>query len=46
MLHPNTTHQFDKDKEKAHKQKKDISILIEVMKKLIEEKPLEPRAIA
>ena len=43
MLHPTTTTLFEKDKKKALKQSKNMSRLAEVMKKLIEERPLEPK---
>ncbi len=40
MLRPFKTRQFSRDEEKARRQKKDFSLLIEVMKMLIEEKQL------
>lgn len=43
MLFPTTTRQFERDREKAGKQKKDLSFLIEVMQKLIGEKNLDPK---
>jgi mRNA interferase YafQ len=43
MLHPITTTQFEKDKKKARKQKKGFITLSKIMKKLIEEQPLEPK---
>ncbi len=43
MLHPSTTTQFDKDKIKARKQRKDLALLSEVMGKLIKEQPLETK---
>jgi mRNA interferase YafQ len=43
MLHPSTTTQFDKDKVKALKQKRDFARLSEVMGKLIKEQPLEAK---
>lgn len=43
MLLPITSKQFEKDKERARKQKKDFSVLNLVMRQLIEEKQLEPK---
>lgn len=43
MLLPNTTTQFEKDKEKAKRQKKNFKILDEVVKKLIEEQLIDPK---
>jgi mRNA interferase YafQ len=43
MLHPITTRQFQKDLEKARRQNKDFSVLNTLMRKLIEEKILEPK---
>lgn len=43
MLFPCTTKQFEKDKEKARRQKKNFSILNTIISQLIEEKELEPK---
>jgi mRNA interferase YafQ len=43
MLKPFTTKQFEKDKEKARKQKRDLSLLFFVMRQLIDEKILEAK---
>lgn len=43
MLFPSTTTQFDRDKAKSARQGKDLSLLIEVMEKLIKEQPLEAK---
>lgn len=43
MLLPSTTTQFERDKKKALKQKKDFTTLTKVMKKLIEEQPLDAK---
>ena len=43
MLRANTTKQFEKDKKKAIEQGKDLTLLFEVIEKLIQEKPLDPK---
>ena len=43
MLYPSTTTQFERDKKKALKQRKNFSTLNEVMEKLIKEQPLESK---
>ena len=43
MLTPGKTTQFIKDEKKSRKQKKDFGVLNEVMKALINEKPLPPK---
>lgn len=43
MLFPAITNQFLKDKKKALKQKKNLTILLKIMDKLISEEPMEPR---
>jgi mRNA interferase YafQ len=43
MLHPDTTTQFERDKKQALKQRRDLTVLSRIMKKLIEEQPLEPK---
>ncbi len=43
MLYPSTTTQFERDKKKAIKQKKDLQKLVVVMENLIKELPLDPK---
>lgn len=43
MLRPISTTHFEKDKEKAKRQRKNLSLLSAVIEKLIHEEPLEPK---
>ena len=43
MLRPIASRQFERDKTKAKKQRKNFDILISVLEKLIKEEPLEPK---
>lgn len=42
-IKPEKTTQFVKDQKKAHKQNKDFEVLNNVIRLLIEEKPLDPK---